>query len=207
MLELFIHASLLIKSILLILSGLSVMSWGVILYKYLHLQMVSSESQQILKTLQSCESSGDLSAVFTAVGPLQISPLAAMARAVTRTKHRSREEIQRLLKSCQAEETDKLESYLIFLATVGATAPFIGLLGTVWGIMDAFKGIGTAGSASLAVVAPAIAEALVSTAIGLAAAIPSVMAYNFFLNWVRRLSNTLDAFSDAFQSLLIRKAA
>ena len=207
MLELFLHASALIKAVLVILSGLSVTSWGIILYKCLHLQMASRESSQIMKTLHSCDSGDDLSAVLKTAGPLELSPLSAMAKAVIGTKHRSREDVHRILKSCQAEETEKLGSYLIFLATTGSSAPFIGLLGTVWGIMDAFKGIGAAGSASLAVVAPAIAEALVTTAAGLAAAIPSVMAYNFFLNWIGKFTNTVEAFSDTVQSLLARKAA
>lgn len=207
MLELFFHAGPLIKSVLVILSGLSVMSWGVILYKWLHLQMASRESSRIMSTLQSCESSDELSTVLKTAGPLQMSPLSAMAKAVIGTKHRSREDLHRVLKNCQAEETEKLASYLIFLATTGSTAPFIGLLGTVWGIMDAFKGIGTTGSASLAVVAPAIAEALVTTAAGLAAAIPSVMAYNFFLNWIGKLTNTVEIFSDSVHTLLMRKAA
>lgn len=88
---------------------------------------------------------------------------------------------------------EALEAYLPFLATTGTSAPFIGLLGTVWGIMDAFRGIGASGSASLAVVSPAIAEALIATAAGLMAAIPAVMAYNAFLHWSGRLAVQLDA--------------
>ena len=206
MLELFVHSSPLIKSVLIILTALSVVSWGIILYKYLHLQSAAKQSEKLVKKLDGCESADDLAGLFKAAGSLQISPAAALARAVS-GKHRSREETQRILKSAQAEETDTLESYLIYLATVGSTAPFIGLLGTVWGIMDAFKGIGTAGSASLAVVAPAISEALVTTAAGLAAAIPSVMAYNFFLNWIRKQTNGLEAFSENLQSVLARKSA
>ncbi len=206
MLELFVHSSPLIKSVLIILTALSVVSWGIILYKYLHLQFAAKESGKLAKKLDSCESVDDLGGLFKAAGSMQISPAAALARAVS-GKHRSREETQRILKNAQAEETERLESYLIYLATVGSTAPFIGLLGTVWGIMDAFKGIGVAGTASLAVVAPAISEALVTTAAGLAAAIPSVMAYNFFLNWIRKQANGLEAFSENLQSLLARKSA
>ena len=208
MLELFVHASWLIKVVLVILGVLSVFSWCIIVYKVLHLQMASQESATLLTTFRACESDGDLAALFKAAEALHISPLAAMATtAASGMKRRSREDLARMLKSCQAQETEKLESYLTFLATTGATAPFIGLLGTVWGIMDAFKGIGAAGSASLAVVAPAIAEALVTTAAGLAAAIPAVMAYNFFLNWIGKTTNTVDDFSEAFQHALSRKAA
>lgn len=208
MLELFVHASWLIKAVLVILGALSVFSWCVIVYKALQLQMASQESATLLVSLHACESDGDLTPLFKAAGAQRISPLAAMATtAASGLKRRSREELGRVLKSCQVQETEKLESYLTFLATTGATAPFIGLLGTVWGIMDAFKGIGAAGSASLAVVAPAIAEALVATAAGLAAAIPAVMAYNFFLNWIGKMVNMVEDFSDALEHALSRKAA
>ena len=100
-----------------------------------------------------------------------------------------------------------MHSHLIILATTGSTAPFIGLLGTVWGIMDAFRGIGAAGSASLAVVSPAIAEALIATAAGLAVAIPAVMAYNFYVNWVGRMTVELDHVSEELQGLFTKKAA
>ncbi len=94
--------------------------------------------------------------------------------------------------------------YLTFLATTGSTAPFIGLFGTVWGIMDAFHGIGQTGSASLAVVAPGISEALIATAIGLAAAIPAVMGYNHFLNKVNVLIGEMDNFSQEFLNIVER---
>jgi biopolymer transport protein TolQ len=93
-------------------------------------------------------------------------------------------------------EITRLEKYTTFLATTGSTAPFIGLFGTVWGIMTAFKGIGETGSASLAVVAPGIAEALIATAIGLVAAIPAVMGYNHFQNRIRVLIAEMDSFDE-----------
>ena len=93
-------------------------------------------------------------------------------------------------------ELERLQTYLTFLATTGSTTPFIGLLGTVWGIMDAFRGIGAAGSASLAVVSPAIAEALITTAAGLLAAIPAAMAYNVFLDQVRNTASALEEFGE-----------
>lgn len=207
MLELFVHSSPLIKSVLVILAILSVVSWGIILYKYLQFQFASAQSGKLAEKLDACDSADDLSGVFKAASNLQMSPLAGVARAVSAAKRHTREEVQKTLKAAQAQESEKLESYLIFLATVGSTAPFIGLLGTVWGIMDAFKGIGATGSASLAVVAPAISEALVTTAAGLAAAIPSVMAYNFFLNWIRKHANQLEAFSDSLQNLMAHKAS
>jgi len=101
-----------------------------------------------------------------------------------------------VLKRYGALESARLERFLNFLATTGTTTPFIGLFGTVWGIMNAFTGIGAAGSASLAVVAPGIAEALVTTAMGLAAAIPAVIAYNYYLSRVNRMIMTMEDFSE-----------
>ena len=113
---------------------------------------------------------------------------------------RDRQEIRRMLHRFETLEIEKLERYLSFLATTGSTTPFIGLFGTVWGIMDAFRGIGASGSASLAVVAPGIAEALITTAVGLAAAIPAVIAYNYYVGRIRQVE-TQD-FSEEILDLL-----
>jgi biopolymer transport protein TolQ len=107
-----------------------------------------------------------------------------------------KQELRRMLKRYDALESARLERYLHFLATTGSTTPFIGLFGTVWGIMNAFTGIGTSGSASLAVVAPGIAEALVTTAMGLAAAIPAVIAYNYYLSRVNRIIISMEDYSE-----------
>ncbi len=114
------------------------------------------------------------------------------------------ESVGRALRRATTQETLRLEKYLTFLATTGSTAPFIGLFGTVWGIMGAFHGIGQTGSASLAVVAPGISEALIATAIGLAAAIPAVMGYNHFLNKVNVLIGEMDNFSQEFLNIVER---
>jgi len=115
--------------------------------------------------------------------------------------------IARSLRRATTSEITRLEKYLTFLATTGSTAPFIGLFGTVWGIMTAFKGIGETGSASLAVVAPGIAEALIATAIGLVAAIPAVVGYNHFQNKIRVLSAEMDSFSTEFLNIVHRTFA
>jgi biopolymer transport protein TolQ len=115
--------------------------------------------------------------------------------------------IARALRRATTSEITRLEKYLTFLATTGSTAPFIGLFGTVWGIMTAFKGIGETGSASLAVVAPGIAEALIATAIGLVAAIPAVMGYNHFQNKNRVLIAGMDSFSTEFLNIVQRSFA
>jgi len=112
--------------------------------------------------------------------------------------------ISRAMQKTINEVQSDMESYLPFLATCGSTTPFIGLFGTVWGIMNAFAGIGVTGSASLATVAPGIAEALVATAAGLAAAIPAVIFYNYFLNRVRRIVVEMESFSSDFLNFIER---
>ena len=203
MTDVLVHASVVIKFVLAVLAGMSIVSWGLILYKYLYLRAVERESRALLDALRSAHSRRDLSAVVTAAHAYETSPIARMMHAaIPKEKSGMPEDLARRLTSRHAHELDRLESYLIFLATTGSTAPFIGLLGTVWGIMDAFRSIGSAGSASLVVVAPAIAEALVTTAAGLAAAIPAVMAYNFFVNWVRKLTGATETFLESFQGVV-----
>jgi biopolymer transport protein TolQ len=111
------------------------------------------------------------------------------------------EAVERCLQRASVVEMGRMESYLGILATIAAVSPFIGLFGTVWGIIDAFQGIGATGNASLATVAPGISEALVATAIGLVAAIPALMAYNFFQGQLKNWQTELDDFSLEFISL------
>jgi biopolymer transport protein TolQ len=113
---------------------------------------------------------------------------------------------QRVMRVMLSRETDDLETHLSFLATVGSTSPYVGLFGTVWGIMNAFRGLGNAQQATLAMVAPGIAEALVATAMGLFAAIPAVIAYNRYSNDVERLINRYDNFLEEFSTILQRQA-
>jgi biopolymer transport protein TolQ len=108
------------------------------------------------------------------------------------------------MRQASTSELTKLEKALGFLATTGSTTPFIGLFGTVWGIMDAFRGIGMRGSATLAVVAPGISEALIATAAGLAAAIPAVVAYNYYINRIKVLSSEMENFSSELLNILKR---
>ncbi|MDH3870884.1 MAG: protein TolQ [Gammaproteobacteria bacterium] len=112
---------------------------------------------------------------------------------------------QRVMHVALSRETDKLETHLSFLATVGSTSPYVGLFGTVWGIMNAFRGLGNAQQATLAMVAPGIAEALIATAMGLFAAIPAVIAYNRYSNDVERLINRYDNFLEEFSTILQRQ--
>ena len=112
--------------------------------------------------------------------------------------------VQRAMRVALSREEERMETSLPFLATVGSTSPYIGLFGTVWGIMNSFRGLATVNQASLSVVAPGISEALVATAIGLFAAIPAVIAYNRFAAQVEIIVNRLDAFTDEFSGILYR---
>ena len=114
--------------------------------------------------------------------------------------------VRRAMRATYQREMDKLEAHLPFLATVGSVSPYIGLLGTVWGIMNSFRGLGNAQQATLSMVAPGIAEALVATAMGLFAAIPAVIAYNRYSNDVERLINRYDNFLEEFSTILQRQA-
>lgn len=113
---------------------------------------------------------------------------------------------QRAMHIARAREMDKLEQHLSFLATVGSTSPYVGLFGTVWGIMTAFHSLGSVQQATISMVAPGISEALITTAMGLFAAIPAVIAYNRFANDVERLLNQYDTFQEEFSSILYRQA-
>ena len=203
-LEMIFHAGLLVKVVLLVLAFLSTLSWAIIIAKYYFLADASKESAAFMKAF---EATRDPKTLVETVNTLSSSPLANIFKAVYPELGRlHRDDVKRVVRAYGTREEEKLHSYMIFLATTGSTAPFIGLLGTVWGIMDAFRGIGAAGSASLAVVAPGIAEALITTAAGLAVAIPAVMAYNSYVNWIRKLSVDIEAFSDQLQSRVQRGA-
>jgi len=203
-LQLVLNAGAFVKVILLLLASFSVISWAIILYKYYHLSVAARESATFLGAFDAAT---DLKELVNTANALQVSPIANVFKATYTTRsHASREETGKSLRRHETAEAEKLQAYLTFLATTGSTAPFIGLLETVWGIMNAFRGIGATGSASLAVVAPGIAEALITTAGGLAAAIPAVMAYNYFLNWVRRLMTEMEDFSEELNVALSKRA-
>jgi biopolymer transport protein TolQ len=202
--HLILQAGYVVKGVLLILLFFSVISWAIIFYKQRYFTKASKESEAFLRIFRAGR---DLKGLFSTARTLRISPLANVFQAVyTEEGRTSREEIKRMLRRYEALEAAKLESYLNFLATTGSTTPFIGLFGTVWGIMNAFRGIGQAGSASLAVVAPGIAEALITTAAGLAAAIPAVVAYNYYLSRSRRLIIEMEDFSEELLDLFMRES-
>lgn len=202
-LQLILQAGLLVKTVLVILAGLSVFSWSIIFVKGFALAAASRQASTFARAL---ETTRDPKALLDLAKTLPQCPAANVFRAASPERGRvSQDEARRTARAAMAREEEGLHAYLIFLATTGATAPFIGLLGTVWGIMDAFRGIGATGSATLAVVAPAIAEALITTAAGLAVAIPAVMAYNYFLNQIGRLVRGLEDMGDGLPELVARR--
>ncbi|MGB9716749.1 MAG: protein TolQ [Thermodesulfovibrionales bacterium] len=193
-LQLILQAGYVVKGVLLILLFFSVVSWAIIFYKHRYFSKANKENEQFMRAYRSAR---DPKGLYQATRTFIISPIANIFRSVYADEgNRDRSETKRLLRRYEALETAKLEKYLSFLATTGSTTPFIGLFGTVWGIMNSFRNIGATGAASLAVVAPGIAESLIATAAGLAAAIPAVIAYNYYLSMARRMIVEIEDFSE-----------
>lgn len=217
--DLVLQAGPVVKLVLLILLYFSLVSWGIIFYKFKTIQQAIKQSERFLDFFWEKKR---FDTIGQGIKDFPQTPLAILFREgyheLLQLKKQNRHDearemsadlgglgnVSRALRRASTQETQRLEKYLTFLATTGSTAPFIGLFGTVWGIMDAFHGIGQTGSASLAVVAPGISEALVATAIGLAAAIPAVMGYNHFLNKVNVLVGEMDNFSQEFLNIVER---
>ena len=200
--QLILNAGYVVKAVLLILMTFSVISWAIIFYKQKYFTKADRESEQFQRAYRT---NRDPKSLFQATRSLTLSPIANVFKAVyVDDAKRDKNEVKRLLRRYETLESVKLEKYLNFLATTGSTAPFIGLFGTVWGIMNAFHGIGAAGSASLAVVAPGIAEALIATAVGLAAAIPAVIAYNYYLSMSRKMIIEMEDFSEDLLELFTK---
>ena len=206
-------ASLLVKLVLLVLVVLSATSWAIIVFKWRELGGAAQDSEAFLEVYHE----RPLEAAYDAARDLDRSPLAMIFLATCSDLKRSeasgadagggRNEQRRLAKRLSwmaATEEHRLERGLAFLATTGNSAPFIGLFGTVIGIIQAFQGIAAAGSASLAVVAPGIAEALIATAVGLLAAIPASIFYNNFAARVDEIRASIDLFQEEFTEDLAR---
>lgn len=200
-LQLVAQAGAVVKAVLLILLFFSVLSWAIIFFKFKYLSRAKKESEAFLSAHRATK---DPKGLFHQSKRLTISPISNVFRSVYAEEHADRAELRRALRRYETLEAAKLEKYLNFLATTGSTTPFIGLFGTVWGIMNSFMGITSKGSASLAVVAPGIAEALIATAMGLAAAIPAVVAYNYYLSRARQMTIEMEDFSEELLALLLR---
>ena len=185
------------KLVLLILLAFSVFSWTIIVSKWGHFRRSRTQSSRFVRAFRKTARLNEIASVADQFRP---SPLAAVFEGAVDEIKKSGgapklTSIQRATQIASSEELTRLESRLPWLATTGAITPFIGLFGTVWGIIDAFHGLGTSGAATLRAVAPGISEALITTAAGLVAAIPAVIAYNLFSAQIREFGSRMDDFS------------
>jgi len=214
---LFLQADPIVKLVMLILVLLSFWCWAVIFDKAFRLRRLSSRAKSFEDSFWS---GGSLDDLYDRIGNKPGDPMAAVFAAAMREWRRSasrglvatqtmrtslQDRIERVMQVALGREMERLEKYMSFLASVGSTAPFIGLFGTVWGIMNSFQSIAASKNTSLAVVAPGIAEALFATALGLVAAIPAVIAYNKLSTELARYAGRLDAFADEFSAILSRQ--
>lgn len=207
-----------VLAVLWLLIGCSASAWGITFYKLAQIRRARKQSERFVEVFWD---SNSLSNINTASLEFKQSPVAQVFRAgyqelvrLTRGKRGDDESsetelggsanVERAMRRATNQEVTKLERALTFLATIASTAPFIGLFGTVWGIMNAFRGLSTAQSSSIQAVAPGISEALIATAVGLAAAIPAVVAFNHFNREVRVLHADMDNFSSEFLNIAER---
>ncbi len=209
-----------VQAVLLLLLAFSVVSWAIIFTKRRQIRRAERESERFIDIFWDAK---NLTAINTASLDLKESPVAQVFRAgyqelvrLTRAKRQAAggdemstdlggvENVERAMKRATTQEVTKLERSLTFLATTASAAPFVGLFGTVWGIMNAFRGLSVTQSSSIQAVAPGIAEALIATATGLVAAIPAVVAYNHFARQIRVLSAEMENFSSEFLNIAER---
>jgi biopolymer transport protein TolQ len=219
LLNMILDAGLMVKFVLLLLFIFSVVSWAIIFLKYRYYRKIKKENEDFDADYLK---SNKLSDILPAAKKYSYSTTAEVFRVgyaeLTKINKQANESapgsdeislssmdnLERSMNKASNTEMTKLESALGFLATTGSASPFIGLFGTVWGIMDTFKGIGARGSATLAVVAPGISEALIATAAGLAAAIPAVIFYNYFLNQSKNMVQEMENFAAEFLNIVER---
>ncbi|HEV8388664.1 MAG TPA: protein TolQ [Dongiaceae bacterium] len=214
---LFIQADWIVKAVMIMLLLASIWSWAIIIHKLIRLRALRTQAKQFEDAFWS---GGSLEELFDRISNRPTDPMASIFVAAMREWRRSaakgllsnealreslRDRIERVMNIALGREMDQLERYMTFLASVGSAAPFVGLFGTVWGIMNSFAAIAGSKNTSLAVVAPGIAEALFATALGLVAAIPAVLAFNKLNNDITRYSNRLEAFAGEFGAILSRQ--
>ncbi|MDQ6976665.1 MAG: protein TolQ [Ghiorsea sp.] len=218
-----LDAGIVVQIVLVLLLALSVVSWAIIFNKW---RAFKSAKQEDAKFSELFWGGTDMQKILSATKKMEASPQAMVFQQAFREYVRARQaatkqtaqqqqegeitaatgmlSVRHAMDTAWSKQMDKYGYHLSFLATVGATAPFIGLFGTVWGIIDAFQNIGITQNTSLATVAPGIAEALVATAFGLLAAIPAVIAYNTFSAKMKALNTSLDDFTHEFMNILAR---
>src|SRR5690606_8396390 len=213
------NASVLVQLVMVLLLGVSVMSWTYIFRKMFTIKNAQAQTEEFERAFWS---GGNLNARYaeatssrrrSANGALERifeSGMSEFNKARTSTDALNAsarlDGARRAMRAAYQREMDALESHLAFLASVGSVSPYVGLFGTVWGIMNAFRGLANVQSATLATIAPGIAEALIATAIGLFAAIPAVVAYNRYSHDIDRLSMRFETFIEEFSNILHRQA-
>lgn len=209
---LFMQAGLFVKGIMLFLLILSVMTWAIWAAKSRQFKALTKAAEDLEHAFWGSRQSAE-NFVRDAKKGLIDHPMGHVLTAAMREwedgdskSDAQMHRVRRMIDATMTRELEALESWLPFLATTGSTAPFVGLLGTVWGVMTSFQSIGAAKSTSLAVVAPGIAEALLATALGLFAAIPAVVAYNRLASSMGRYAGRVEAFTAEFITLLERRA-
>ena len=218
--EMVVHSGPMAKFVIILLFLFSVVSWAIMIFKLLGFKKIRQETARFTDifrrrtSLENIYSSSKgmracpMAKVFIAGYSEFASQFKASGGVVGSGESDQRyfleglDNIARSLERAVGEETTKMERFLFFLATTGSTSPFIGLFGTVWGIMISFQAVANTGATSIAVVAPGIAEALIATAAGLVAAVPAVIGYNYFIHRVRVFGTELDNFSLDFLSLI-----
>ncbi|HYH19335.1 MAG TPA: protein TolQ [Azospirillum sp.] len=211
---LFWQADLLVKLVMIMLLAASVWCWAIIIEKLMRIRRLNAQADAFEESFWS---GGSLDALYDRVGKRPEDPMSAtFAAGMREWRHAAdrglggpikaslQQRVERVMTVTIGREMSRAERYMTFLASVGSTAPFIGLFGTVWGIMNSFTSIAASNNTSLAVVAPGIAEALFATAMGLLAAIPAVVAYNKFSTDLARYADRLDAFAGEFVAILSR---
>ena len=215
--RLLLRADIVVKAVIVILLVASVWSWAIIFEKFTRFRRLADQADKFEEAFWS---GGSLEELYTRIGTHSGHPMAVLFASAMKEWHRSmrggpppgdtlragiRERISQAMQLSLNREMEMLEKYLGVLATVGSTAPFVGLFGTGWGIMNSFHSIALTKNTSLAVVAPGIAEALFATALGLLAAIPAVVAYNKFASDSGRYANRLEGFAGEFSAILSRQ--
>ncbi|MDY0242861.1 MAG: protein TolQ [Rhodospirillaceae bacterium] len=215
--SLFLQADIIVKAVMLTLVMASFWCWAIIFDKWLRLKSLVRRADHFEDSFWS---GGSLEELYDRIGQRPQDPMSSVFVAAMREWRRSAvngradraalrlslpQRIDRVMSVTMEREMEQLQARMSFLASVGSTAPFIGLFGTVWGIMNAFHNIGMTKNTSLAVVAPGIAEALFATALGLVAAIPAVLAYNKLSGDIDRYSMRLEAFAGEFGAILSRQ--
>ena len=212
MLELIIEADLIVQMVLLILVGMSIGCWVIIIKKYRILQEAQSQTEEFLHHFWN---SAQLEDVYEQLGNYMASPTAIVFQNAYRELGKltkignsgfidGESNLERVMRRTISDEQSRLETLVTFLATTGSTGPFIGLFGTVWGILRAFQKIGATGQASIQTVGPDIAHALIATAVGLAAAIPAVIAYNFINRQIHIQRKEMENFASDFLNIIKR---